>query len=371
MINKFLFLDFECANVLNSEGKICSLGYVLTDRNFNVVKQDDILCNPQAGFIVNNQGEYRYLKLAYSVEDFRKAPAFNEEMYFDLLDLIEEDTLVIGFGFENDLNFLRYTLDRYDLEFINFRYFDVQKFYQEFTNNINKNLLPSLDMLYEQLEKDKFDLCSHKSCDDAFKTMRVLKILVENTDIEFEKITTKYNSGYFYEFLEAYNKNKNKMENYLLDNLKNNKNNFFKHLFFVISTRYNIYYNKLNSRNGELLNYYQIPVDEVLNDIPKMLSLIFEFSKHNYIYSETNKSLNNSNYKELITTVLGTNLKTIKPLSLNNLKYIPYIEKVKRYDRPLYDLTRYACECSNCNTIRNYFSNLEKNIYKKVKKEEN
>lgn len=42
----YLFYDIECANSFGGTGKICSFGYVLTNENFEVITEDDVLINP-------------------------------------------------------------------------------------------------------------------------------------------------------------------------------------------------------------------------------------------------------------------------------------------------------------------------------------
>ena len=44
---KYVFFDIECACVYKNTAKICAFGYVLTDENFQVLAQEDILINPK------------------------------------------------------------------------------------------------------------------------------------------------------------------------------------------------------------------------------------------------------------------------------------------------------------------------------------
>lgn len=45
---KYLFIDIECAD--GGKGTICSFGYVIADENFNVIKSEDVIINPQGRF---------------------------------------------------------------------------------------------------------------------------------------------------------------------------------------------------------------------------------------------------------------------------------------------------------------------------------
>ena len=69
----FVFFDVECANCYNSQSKICSFGYVVTDENFKVLKKEDILIDP------NSEFQPYVLKhvIQYKEEEFLDKPRFN------------------------------------------------------------------------------------------------------------------------------------------------------------------------------------------------------------------------------------------------------------------------------------------------------
>ena len=43
---KYLFFDIECSNCFGGKNKICEIGYVLTDENFNLILKEDIPISP-------------------------------------------------------------------------------------------------------------------------------------------------------------------------------------------------------------------------------------------------------------------------------------------------------------------------------------
>lgn len=43
---RLLFFDIECANHYNGKGKICEVGYIITDEKFNILARKDIPINP-------------------------------------------------------------------------------------------------------------------------------------------------------------------------------------------------------------------------------------------------------------------------------------------------------------------------------------
>ena len=47
---QFVFFDCECANTFEGVGKICSLGYVITDDDLNVIESEDVVINPECDF---------------------------------------------------------------------------------------------------------------------------------------------------------------------------------------------------------------------------------------------------------------------------------------------------------------------------------
>ena len=79
----FVFFDCECANTFDGVGKICSIGYVITDDDLNVIESEDVVINPECEFdwyLFSGKGE---CKLAYSKDYFRIKPNF-EAYYKDI-----------------------------------------------------------------------------------------------------------------------------------------------------------------------------------------------------------------------------------------------------------------------------------------------
>ena len=173
----YLFFDCECANSFNKISKICSIGYCLTDPMFNLIKKEDIIINPQSMFdkhLLNNKNE---VHLSYSKSKFTKASNFKKH-YPKLKELFLSNVLVFGFSLDNDIKFLLDAYKRYNLEIINFRYVDVQQIYKKysketFNTSLNKSLL--------ELGIDISNEVHHKSDDDAYMTMLVLKKIIEVT----------------------------------------------------------------------------------------------------------------------------------------------------------------------------------------------
>lgn len=172
---KYLFFDIECANCDGGDGKICSLGYVLTDTSFNVIETEDIIIDPNAPFHLRGYGKAQrtYIELAYSEEVFRAAPRF-PHFYERIKELLtEQDTLIFGFAPENDASFLASEFERYELQNVDFEFCDVQRIFKRHINDEGGNQF-SLVRACEYLGVATPETV-HKSVDDARATMGILK----------------------------------------------------------------------------------------------------------------------------------------------------------------------------------------------------
>ncbi len=203
----YLFFDIECANCDNGNGKICSFGYVLCDECFNIKEYTDLVINPKAKFKLRSFGNKKYIELAYPEETFLSAPPF--PYFYEKIKsmLCAEDTLIFGYAPENDASFLRSEFERYDLKEVDFTFYDVQRLFKATVDTEDGNLC-SLSSACETLNIDT-EFITHKSCDDAFATMLVLKeicarlgktpaeIVVENKKIKGELVKGEIRANYF------------------------------------------------------------------------------------------------------------------------------------------------------------------------------
>jgi len=194
---KYLFFDIECANPrFNS---ICTFGYVLTDEDFNVIEQRDILINPETGYdkyVVKNI-------LHYSTELLNAQmpfPCFFDEIRAMMCD---PDTVVFGFSISNDIRFLNETCLRYRLPSLHYTFYDVQKLFGQFAG---LNDQAGIEKAYEVLSLGKPEII-HRSDEDARATMEILKALVKvsgRSSIEYlaKNISS---AGYNRNFIEKWN----------------------------------------------------------------------------------------------------------------------------------------------------------------------
>lgn len=173
---KYLFFDCECANCYHHEGKICSFGYVVSDENFKVLEQADIVINPDAPFDphVLGVGE-RSINLAYTPLRFAHAPKF-DAVFAKISGLLgDPDTQVFGYAIENDLGFLLSECRRYSLTLPEFAYFDIQD-YARLEGKWERS--PSLEDALKSLQVPYDAYAEHQSDDDAAMSMLLLKGLL-------------------------------------------------------------------------------------------------------------------------------------------------------------------------------------------------
>ena len=169
-MKKYLFFDIECANCYNNCAKLFSLGYVVTDENFNIIREkEDVLINPRDRF------DWYVAKkmMAYPREIFADKPAF-PEFYDFFREMFEDpDTVVIGYAVTNDVHFLQDDCKRYDLMPYTYRFYDVQQIYaRQPENNTARNLEDSL-LAWCGIEAENM----HRSDEDAYNTMLILKAI--------------------------------------------------------------------------------------------------------------------------------------------------------------------------------------------------
>lgn len=187
----FLFFDCECANCFDGVGKICSLGYVLTDDELNVIESEDVVMNPETEFDWYLFSPKNKCQLAYSKDYFRSKPNF-DAFYKKLKSLFSNgNTYVAGFAVVNDVGFVNSACERYNRDYINFRAFDVQNLLDK-TFNAKKKLFEWAEFL----ECDMSALASHKSVDDAMATMLVFKKVCEKENKSPEQLM-KDNKEFF------------------------------------------------------------------------------------------------------------------------------------------------------------------------------
>ena len=101
---KYLFFDIECAD--GGKATICTFGYVITDVNFNILKNEDIVINPESNFYLTGREGRPDIHLAYPPSTFKKAPNF-KHFYNKIKNLVEnKEYYIIGHSVRDDVTYL-------------------------------------------------------------------------------------------------------------------------------------------------------------------------------------------------------------------------------------------------------------------------
>ena len=185
---EYIFFDIECANCFHGRGKICSFGYVITDEQFNVISKNDILMNPHSRFHLCGHGNHPGITLGYDEKTFNSSPDFPKH-YKKIRELLTKpDRLIFGFSVMSDAGYIKSECERYHKEIFDYNFIDIQRIYTDFKELENT---PSLiKCANEYGVDDSQDV--HKSDDDSYFTMRVLKGLCEETGLSPLEIIEKY-----------------------------------------------------------------------------------------------------------------------------------------------------------------------------------
>ena len=181
----FVFFDCECANTFDGVGKICSLGYVICDDELNVIESEDVVMNPECDFDWYLFGGKGGIKLAYSKDYFRSKPNY-ESYYKDIKKLFTTgNRYIAGFAVSNDVGFVNDACGRYNVPYIQFRAFDLERYLEKKYGKKQKLFEWALEF---GVNVAKFQ--SHKSEDDAMMTMLCLKAECMKTGQSVEQILT-------------------------------------------------------------------------------------------------------------------------------------------------------------------------------------
>ena len=178
---KYLFFDIECANCFEGIGKICEFGYVLIDEQLNILEKKHYIINPNAEFdwyVAKNL-------LAYKKEVYTKADEY--EYYFPNIQPLFTDINIHIFGYsvKHDMQYLNDEAKRYTLPFFNCQFYDVHTICNTFIDEPIakkgvKNMCTALDVEPPAHE--------HKSVDDAFATMQIVKAICQRTGLSIPEL---------------------------------------------------------------------------------------------------------------------------------------------------------------------------------------
>ena len=180
---KILFFDMEFANG-QVPGSIYSIGYVVTDENFEVlVPLTDLMINPACAW--NEYVEKNIL--AYPKEQVEAAPEF-PMLYDEVRELFESVDMAVGFAVNNDVRALRKNCERYGLEQLRYRAFDTERLCRKMEEHKDAHGLAGYFRAWCGEEPDN----RHRSDGDAYATMLLFRKICEAKHVTPEMMFTAY-----------------------------------------------------------------------------------------------------------------------------------------------------------------------------------
>ncbi len=209
-MKNLLFFDIECSNCYGGEGKVCEFGAVLTDENFNIIRQYDIPMNPGKGRGSRfDMGIYKRdpnFDWAYDFDFYFSCDEF-PSFYNTIAKLMQnENTLVFGYAVGNDIRYLGSSIKRYKLNQLSYRAYDAQMMIKKYTKE--RLQVGGLKAAFENFcgKESLINLVPHLSRDDAKMTMMIFKKMCENLNVSITELIDlcsdcSYSSP---EYLEAY-----------------------------------------------------------------------------------------------------------------------------------------------------------------------
>ena len=180
---KYLFFDIECSVVSKNTAKICAFGYCLTDEQFNIIEQEDILINPQGGFHLTDRKGTQGLVLPYDYSDFKKYPTFQEKAEKIYALLQDKDTLVAGHATMNDVKYLNFEAHRFHLPSFAFDFADTQFVYMNAVGEFSRQF--GLGAIAQELG---VEFTAHRAVDDAYATMKVAEAMCKAAGLNFAQL---------------------------------------------------------------------------------------------------------------------------------------------------------------------------------------
>lgn len=223
----YLFFDLEYASCKDGDKKICEFGYVVTDEQFAILEEDNLIINPN---ISRADWDYRALRdiLTRTRDEYERCFKFNH-FYDRIAELINTADYVFGHTIDGDAVAVNQNCARYNLDYINYEFYDVKEIYKNFSNG-EKSV--GVSGILEEMGLSGL-ANSHDAMADAYNTMLILKGILDRTGKSL---------------LELLDENKNakdKTENGVLESIAIAEKFLKEHLTGDGS---NLFYNELNKK---------------------------------------------------------------------------------------------------------------------------
>lgn len=182
----YLAFDIEAANGYK-QYSICSIGYVLADENFNVLKKENIWINPKCKYNLNGTRERVGIDLHLDPALLEASPDFSQVYDRVKTLLTDKNVRVVGHAVESDVIMLNKTCLHYKLPCINFEFICSQLLFRLFKKEKDVRALNKI------AEEIGFCFKPHSSDEDALASLMTLKYLVNVTGKSVDELLKDYN----------------------------------------------------------------------------------------------------------------------------------------------------------------------------------
>jgi len=182
----YLAFDIEAANGYNP-ASICSIGIVVADENFNILRKQNLWINPRSKYNLNGTRPNVGIDLHLDQALLDRSPDFASR-YDEIASLLMDDeTIVLGHAVDSDVRMLNAACKKYNLPCIEFRFVCSQLLYKCFKDD--KNVM-GLDKIAAELG---LQFHQHFSDEDAMMSLFTLQYLCQQTGLDVFQLMEKYN----------------------------------------------------------------------------------------------------------------------------------------------------------------------------------
>lgn len=181
---RFVAFDLESTDGCFANGNICEFGYCISDENFNIIEQKNILIKPLGKV---NTAYYR-LKLSYPLKVYYNSPSFVENYEKIKKILAMPDTIVLGHAIHNDIVGVNGACKINTLPCFDFQFVDTQLLYSIFKQVSG---VMSLDKIAEEMQ---VEFAHHRADEDAKLSLLTLKYICEQEKMDFNTLIAYYDA---------------------------------------------------------------------------------------------------------------------------------------------------------------------------------
>ena len=180
---KILFFDMEFADG-KVPGSVYSLGYVMVDEKFRIKQGPvDLLINPESSW----NFYVRKNILAYPIEQVKGSPNFPAQ-YKTIKRLFEKVDVAVGFAVGNDTGALRKDCQRYKLDQLAYRYFDIEPVCRSLGDyNKARGLAKCVEDWCGEIPEHQ-----HRSDGDALATMKLMEAICKAKHVTPQMLIEAY-----------------------------------------------------------------------------------------------------------------------------------------------------------------------------------